>query len=137
VPAKKFRAFRGLAGSPLAKTRRGRPPKHPGGAMSPAERKRLSRAKQEREQKIEELRREQATDKATGGRGKGMFLKDAPAGEGRVSVYDPEKLALVSDMAQIEIDETGDGRMVRPAGQGLSGFEQKKDGGIDPKCFEK
>jgi hypothetical protein len=140
------RAFNGLALSPLAEiapaapqrppVKRGRPPKSPDGAMSAAERKRLSREKQEWEEKVEELRQEQAIDKATTGRGKGMFLKDAPAGKGQISVCDPEKLALMSDMAQEEIGETGDGKTATPSGQGLSVFERKKNISTKPERFK-
>jgi len=89
------RAFVGLAGSFLAvvkteapapqppapppellKAKRGRPPKHDK-TMSPAERKRQSRAKKENDLAVNKLIAEQKIDKATGGRGAGMLMTDA------------------------------------------------------------
>lgn len=149
------RAFQRLAGSPLAqmtpteKWKPGRPSKSPYGAMSPAERKRLSRAKRAREEEIERLKREQKVDKETGGKGGGMFMKDSPEGKGRISVYRPVKIALMSDLARAEEDKEGEDKKVRPHGHNAGwdnrGWDNSQEPGtndvsepsIDPACFGK
>jgi hypothetical protein len=80
------------AAMPPQPKRLGRPPKH-GKAMSPAERK---KAERNREQ-VHRLIKEQKVDRDTDGRGSGMLLTGAPAGLGKlVSVHDIESVSAAA-----------------------------------------
>jgi hypothetical protein len=135
------RAFTGLAGSfltvvkpeapapqppapppELLKAKPGRPPKHDK-TMSPAERKRQSRAKKINDAELKKLIAEQKIDDGTGGRGRGMFLSDvekcrergmngAKAGRGRIITgwrgRDFENtVALASEGARLDLKQFG------------------------------
>jgi hypothetical protein len=78
------------------KKKMGRPPK---GAvsMTPAERKQRQRNHQRNKAEVDALIRQHLVDRATGGRGAGMFMKDAPAGKGLISTggFDSAKLDFI------------------------------------------
>ncbi len=109
------------------------------------------------EKTLKALIREQKIDDATGGRGKGMFIKGAPQGKGRLSLHAPDKLLLMGDAVTGQEASTGGGRRVTAGGQNSWAYERQKEedipkadshegkleksviGGkskrIDPKCF--
>jgi hypothetical protein len=134
----------GLAGSPLARKKRGRPPLTASGAQTAVERKRRQRAKEAAEvaaealqQAIAEAIKEQEIDEKTGGRGAGMNIPQAPHGLGRIITGGFNTVNGVLDAIDAGAPRsTGGGKRLKPRGT-TNNIESRtqQTGSKDPKSF--